>query len=136
MNAILGINSESVVRSCSVKKVFLKVSQNLQEKTSVRGSLLIKLQAWGYEWYNLHKSRDSKHSLAPNRTLITPLDGFFKLTSYISLKSVPQQGWKIKRENHGTKHLKILFFLYNFNHFNKNWGCRGGLLYFIAKLYK
>ena len=110
MNAILGINSESVVRSCSVKKVFLKVSQNLQEKTSVRGSLLIKLQTWGYEWYNLHKSRDSKHSPAPNRTLITPLDGFFKLTGYISLKSVPQQGWKIKRENHGTKHLKIFFF--------------------------
>ena len=27
-------------------------------------------------------------------------------------------------------------FLYDFNSFNKNWEWRGGLLYFIAKLYK
>ena len=32
---------------CSVKKLFLKISQDLQENTCARFSLLIKLQAWG-----------------------------------------------------------------------------------------
>ena len=38
---------EAVVGSCSIKKVFLKISQNSQENTCARVSLLIKLQAWG-----------------------------------------------------------------------------------------
>ena len=37
--------AEVVVRRCSVKKVFLEISQDLQENTCVRVSLLIKLQA-------------------------------------------------------------------------------------------
>ena len=37
--------SEAVVRRCSVKKVFLKISQNSQENTCARVSFLIKLQA-------------------------------------------------------------------------------------------
>ena len=36
---------EAVVRRCSVKKVFLEISQNSQENTCVRVSFLIKLQA-------------------------------------------------------------------------------------------
>ena len=36
---------EVVVQSCSVKKVFLEISQNSQENTCVRVSFLIKLQA-------------------------------------------------------------------------------------------
>ena len=36
---------EAVVRRCSVKKVFLEISQNSQENTCARVSLLIKLQA-------------------------------------------------------------------------------------------
>ena len=36
---------EAVVRSCSVKKVFLEISQNLQENICARDSFLIKLQA-------------------------------------------------------------------------------------------
>ena len=36
---------EAVVRSCSVKTVFLKVSQNSHEKTCARVYFLIKLQA-------------------------------------------------------------------------------------------
>ena len=36
---------EAVVKSCSVKKVFLDISQNSQENTCVRLSFLIKLQA-------------------------------------------------------------------------------------------
>ena len=38
-------SSEAVVQSCSVKKVFLKISQNSQEITCARVSFLIKLQA-------------------------------------------------------------------------------------------
>ena len=36
---------EAVVQTCFVKKVFLKVSQNSQEKTCTRVSFLVKLQA-------------------------------------------------------------------------------------------
>ena len=32
---------------CSVKKLFVKISQNSQENTCARVSFLIKLQAWG-----------------------------------------------------------------------------------------
>ena len=35
--------SEAAVRRCSIKKVFLKTSQNWQENTCVRVSFLIKL---------------------------------------------------------------------------------------------
>ena len=37
--------SEAVVQRCSVKKVFLEISQNLQENTCARVSFSIKLQA-------------------------------------------------------------------------------------------
>ena len=39
--------SEVVVQRCSVKKVFLTISQNVHEKTCARVSFLIKLQALG-----------------------------------------------------------------------------------------
>ena len=38
--------SEAVARRCSVKKVFLKISQNLQENTCARVSFSITLLAW------------------------------------------------------------------------------------------
>ena len=41
------MSSEAVVRRCSVKEVFLKISQNSQENTCARVSFLIKLQALG-----------------------------------------------------------------------------------------
>ena len=37
--------TEAVVRRCSAKKVFLKVSQNSQENACARVSFLIKFQA-------------------------------------------------------------------------------------------
>ena len=40
-------HSEAVVQMCSVKKVFLEISQNSQENTCTRASFLIKLQVWG-----------------------------------------------------------------------------------------
>ena len=40
-------SSEAVARRCSVKKVFLEMSQNSQENSCSRVSFLIKLQAWG-----------------------------------------------------------------------------------------
>ena len=49
---------EAVVRRCSVKKVFLEISQNSQENTCARVSFLIKLQALGLRPATLLK-RDS-----------------------------------------------------------------------------
>ena len=48
--------SEAVVRSCSVKKVFLEISQNSQENTCARVSFLIKLPA---SCLQLYLKRDS-----------------------------------------------------------------------------
>ena len=36
--------TEAVAQSCSLKKVFLEISQNLQENTCARASFLMKLQ--------------------------------------------------------------------------------------------
>ena len=44
-------NVEAVARRCSVKKVFLEISQNSQENTCARVSFLIKLQASGLQLY-------------------------------------------------------------------------------------
>ena len=38
--------AEAVVRMCSVKKVFLEISENSQENTCARVSFIIKLQAF------------------------------------------------------------------------------------------
>ena len=40
------ICTEAVLQRCSVKKVFLDISQGSQENTCARVSFLIKLQAW------------------------------------------------------------------------------------------
>ena len=45
------IKREAVAKRCSVKKVFLKISQNSQENTCARVSFLIKLQAWGLQLF-------------------------------------------------------------------------------------
>ena len=39
---------KAVAQTCSVKKVFLEISQNSQENTCARASLLIKLQAFSF----------------------------------------------------------------------------------------
>ena len=81
------------------------------------------------KWYNEHLCRDLKQSTALFELLSrvdnffgilrkpqinyfskTAFDGYFMLTSGISVKSVPQQGWKFRRANHGAKHWKIWFF--------------------------
>ena len=41
------LTTEAVGRSCSIKKVFLEISQNSQENTCARDSFLIKLPALG-----------------------------------------------------------------------------------------
>ena len=43
--------SEAVVQRCSVKKGVLKTSQNSQENNCARVSFLVKLQAWGLQFY-------------------------------------------------------------------------------------
>ena len=45
-------HSEAVVQMCSVKKVFLEISQNSQENTCNRVSFLTKLQAWGQSLFS------------------------------------------------------------------------------------
>ena len=42
---------EAVVQRCSIKKVFLEISQNSQENTCARVSFSIKLQARGMQLY-------------------------------------------------------------------------------------
>ena len=44
-------SSEAVTRKCSVKKLFLKMSQNSQENACARVSFEIKLQALGLQLY-------------------------------------------------------------------------------------
>ena len=44
-------HKEAVARRCSVKKVFLKISQNSEKNTCARVSFLIKLQARGLQLY-------------------------------------------------------------------------------------
>ena len=45
------ILGRSVLQRCSVKKVFIEISQNSQENTCTRVSFLIKLQAWSLQLY-------------------------------------------------------------------------------------
>ena len=52
---------EVVVQRCSVKKVFLKISQNSQESTCTRVSFLIKLQARGLQLYLERDSGTGTH---------------------------------------------------------------------------
>ena len=53
MNGCVLINdTETVVRRCSVKKVFVEISQNSQENTCARDSSLIKLQAEAWDFIN------------------------------------------------------------------------------------
>ena len=42
---------EALARRCSVKKVFLEISQNSEENTCATVYFLIKLQAWGLQPY-------------------------------------------------------------------------------------
>ena len=55
-SSCLHLFAEAVVRRCSVKKVFLEISQNSQENTCARVSFSIKLQA---ETCNFIEKRDS-----------------------------------------------------------------------------
>ena len=45
------INKEAVTQRCSVKKVFLEISQNSQENTCARVSFFIKLRGLGLQLY-------------------------------------------------------------------------------------
>ena len=54
--SIVPVISEADYRRCSVKKVFLKISQNSQENTCARVSFLIKLQAFSCEFCKIFKS--------------------------------------------------------------------------------
>ena len=47
----LSLYTEVVIQRCSVKKLFLEISQNSQENTCARVSFLKKLQAWELQRY-------------------------------------------------------------------------------------
>ena len=57
---------EAVVRRCSIKKVFLEISQNSQEKACARVSFLIKLQASGIRPVTLLKKRLCRRCFSVN----------------------------------------------------------------------
>ena len=48
------VGTEAITQRCSVKKIFLEISQNSQENTCARVSFLIKLQA--YEFCEISKN--------------------------------------------------------------------------------
>ena len=50
--------SEAVIQRCSVKKVFLEISQISQENTCARVSFLMKLQASGLWWLLYNRIHD------------------------------------------------------------------------------
>ena len=50
-NPLLLSSPEVVAQMCPVEKVFLEISQNLQENTCARVSFLIKLQASSLQLY-------------------------------------------------------------------------------------
>ena len=60
------LKTEAVVQRCSVKKVFLKISQNPQENTCARVSFLIKLKASAIE-----AIEGNKHFNSPGHNFIT-----------------------------------------------------------------
>ena len=64
----------------------------------------------------------------------TSVDGNIKLTSDISLKSVPQQSSKISRASDGTKQGKIFFFLVWFLQFKQKLGEMGWIVLFYNKI--
>ena len=73
--------SEAVARRCSVKKMFLEISQNSQENNCARVSLLIKLQA-SCEFCELSKNTFSY------RTPPVAASYFLLKSSFISVSSV------------------------------------------------
>ena len=58
VNTSFYFTSETVVRKCSVREVFLEISPNSQENACVRVSFLIKLQASGGCFCHLLKCFD------------------------------------------------------------------------------
>ena len=55
VNTSFFFSSEAVVRKCSVKKVFLEISQSSQKITCATVSFLVKLQASGLQFYFIKK---------------------------------------------------------------------------------
>ena len=53
--------SETVAKTCSVKKMFLEISQNSQKNTCASFSFLIKLQALGMQLYQKRETGTAEH---------------------------------------------------------------------------
>ena len=51
LSSLVLLLTEAVVRRCSLKKMFLEISQKPQENTCARASFLIKLQPSGLQLY-------------------------------------------------------------------------------------
>ena len=72
--------TEAIVQRCSVKKVFLEISQNSQENTCARVSFLIKLQPSGpkkdVEKFSLFRADTVKILVTIEKLLILHLVAF------------------------------------------------------------
>ena len=73
---------EAVAQRCSVKKVFLEISQNSLEDTCARFSFLIKLQAWGLQ---LSLKKQLQHRCFPMNTFFhgTPLVAASQFSNFL-----------------------------------------------------
>ena len=81
------LNAEAVAQMCSVKKVFLEISQNSQENTCVRVSILIKLQALGLQLYHKNFTPNNFFFTKPEN-LYTKLEIFYtKLMALLGFRS-------------------------------------------------
>ena len=88
-------HSEAVVQMCSVKKVFLEISQNLQENVCTRVSFLIKLQIWGQGLFFNKVAGHSRRS----RIHKQPPEVFLKLFANFTWKHLSWSlfsFWKLK----------------------------------------
>ena len=87
------IYSEAVFQKCSVKKVFLEMSQNSQENTCARVSFLIKLQAlrpvFSNEFCEISKNTFSYRTPLVAASIYLHYFCFHHCSFKLSLKHVP-----------------------------------------------
>ena len=102
--------TEAVTWRCSVKKEFLKISQNSQEKTCVRVSFLIKLQNSGLRPATLLKDSGTGVFLWILRNFLRTFF-FMKTFWWLLLKSATQNGKvssKLKIDSNMKEQLEVI----------------------------
>ena len=89
------ILTEAVFQRCSVKKVFLEISQNSQENTCVRVSFLIKLQVSGNLSKPLYSESDALQPFKPH-AFIKYLESFKSLVNSLVVHKISKEGGRFR----------------------------------------